>query len=404
VRVAYLVSRFPQLSETFIVRELDAVEEHGGGVDLELLSLFPPPDEPTVHPRARRWVARLRRPTPARGALALLGWLARRPLRLLGSVLLVVRGYGREPGVLARALVTLPLAAAHARDLRRLGVDHVHAHFASHPALAAWLAWRLTGVPYSFTGHAYDLFKSQRFLARKARDARFVVAISDFNRRFIRSGAPDCAPIHVIHCGLDPGAYPFRPRDLDSSGPVRALCVAALREYKGHRVLLEALAGADGSLERVELDLVGGGELRKDLEERVRGLGLEGRVRFLGGRPEEEVRRLLAESDLFVLPSISGSDGNMEGLPVALMEALACGLPAVSTDMSGIPELVRDGHTGVLARPDDPSALRAALARVLADPAAARARSEAGRRLVEREFDIADAGRKLGALFAGKTP
>jgi glycosyltransferase involved in cell wall biosynthesis len=94
----------------------------------------------------------------------------------------------------------------------------------------------------------------------------------------------------------------------------------------------------------------------------------------------------------------------MEGLPVALMEALACGLPAVSTDMSGIPELVRDGRTGVLARPDDPSALRAALARVLADPAAARARSEAGRRLVEREFDIADAGRKLGALFAGKTP
>jgi glycosyltransferase involved in cell wall biosynthesis len=227
-----------------------------------------------------------------------------------------------------------------------------------------------------------------------------VVAISDFNRRFIRSGAPDSAPIHVIHCGVDPGAYPFRPRDLDPSGPVRALCVAALREYKGHRVLLDALAGADGLLERVELDLVGGGELRDDLEERVRRLGLGERVRFLGGRPEEEVRRLLTETDLFVLPSVIGSDGNMEGLPVALIEALACGLPAVSSDMSGIPELVRDGDTGVLARPGDPSALRDALTRVLADPAAARARSEAGRRLVEAEFDVADAGRRLGALFA----
>jgi glycosyltransferase involved in cell wall biosynthesis len=147
---------------------------------------------------------------------------------------------------------------------------------------------------------------------------------------------------------------------------------------------------------------VGGGELLEELEERVRRLGLQGRVNFLGGRPEEEVRRLLGETDLFVLPSVRGADGNMEGLPVALVEALACGLPAVSTDMSGIPEIVRDGDTGVLARPGDASDLRGALSRVLADPPAARARSEAGRRLVEAEFDIADAGRTLGALFAGR--
>ena len=276
----------------------------------------------------------------------------------------------------------------------------MHAHFASYPALAAWVAWRLTDVPYSFTAHAHDIFIHQRFLARKARDALFVVAISDFNRRFIRSGAPDSAPIHVVHCGVDPAAYAFRPPDFGGDGPLRALCVAALREYKGHRVLLDALAG-DPALERVEVDLVGGGELRAELEAHAARLGLSDRVRFLGGQPEEEVRRLLGEADLFVLPSIRGSDGDMEGLPVALMEALACGLPTVSTDISGIPELVRDGETGVLARPADPVALRAALARVIADPAAARERAEAGRRLVEAEFDVADSGRELGDLFRG---
>jgi colanic acid/amylovoran biosynthesis glycosyltransferase len=316
-------------------------------------------------------------------------------------VLLVVRGYARKPSMLARALVTVPLATAHARDLERLEVDHVHAHFASYPALAAWLAWRLTGIPYSFTAHAYDLYIHQLFLARKARDARFVVAISDFNRRFIRSGAPEAAPIHVVHCGVDPAAYAFRARALAPARPLRALCVAALREYKGHRFLLDALAAPGGGLEHVKLELVGGGELREELEEQARRLGLDGRVEFLGGRPEEEVRRLLDEADLFVLPSVVASNGNMEGLPVALMEALACGIPTVSTTTSGIPEIVRDGETGLLVPPGDPAALRAALARILADPAAARRRADAGRRLVEEEFDIAASGRALGALFRG---
>jgi glycosyltransferase involved in cell wall biosynthesis len=373
-------------------------------MELEVLALFPAQEEDAVHPAARRWLPRVARPSALDGLRALGWWLRRRPLRLLSSVALVARGYGRRPELLARALVTLPLAAAHARRLRAEGVDHVHAHFATYPALGAWLAWRLTGVPYSFTAHAHDIFVHQLFLAHKARDARFVVAISEYNRRFLSAGAPDSAPIHVVHCGVDPEAYAFRARDLPGDGDLRALCVAALVEYKGHRVLLDALAGGSNGLERIRLDLVGGGELRDELEAHAARLGIADRVTFLGGRREEEVRSLLERSDMFVLPSVVSRNGDMEGLPVALMEALASGLPTVSTRQSGIPELVREGETGALAEPADPESLRAALSRVLGDPSATRAWAEEGRRLVEAEFDIRESGRRMAALFSGQSP
>ena len=159
------------------------------------------------------------------------------------------------------------------------------------------------------------------------------------------------------------------------------------------------MAGAGPELERIELDLVGGGALREELDALARRLGLAGRVRFRGPLPEPEVAALLDRADLFVLPSVVARDGQMEGLPVALMEALACGVPAVSTRLSGIPEIIRDGETGVLAEPGDPASLRAALRRVVDEPSEAWTRAVAGRRLVEREFDVRASGRRLAQLF-----
>jgi colanic acid/amylovoran biosynthesis glycosyltransferase len=320
------------------------------------------------------------------------------PARIARVYGTVVREYAREPRVLPRALIATALATAHARRLRAAGIEHVHAHFATYPALAAWTARRLAGIPYSFTAHAHDLFVHQAMLARKAADARFVVAISDYNRRFLLDhGAPDST---VVHCGIDPARLPFRARRLPEHGPVEALCVAGLRESKGHAVLLEALAGAGPPLDRVRLALVGDGPLRHELERRAAALGLAERVRFAGGLPEPEVARRLAAADLFVLPSVIAPDGDMEGIPVALMEALAAGVPAIATRQSGIPELVRDGETGLLAPPGDVAGLRAALAAAIDDPDGAAARARAGRALVEREFDLAGSAARLAALFA----
>jgi glycosyltransferase involved in cell wall biosynthesis len=281
----------------------------------------------------------------------------------------------------------------------RTGVSHAHGSWATYPALAAWVAWRLAGIPYSFTGHAHDLFIHQLGLRRKLRDARFVVTISEHNHGFLARHGADVGRVHIVHYGVDPAAYRFRPRGPRAAGPVRLLCVASFSEYKGHRVLVEALASGGSEIDRIELELVGEGPLRREIEQLAASRGVAHRLRFRGCLSERKIAELLDEADVLVLPSIVAPNGDTEGIPNALIEAMACGVPVVSTRVSGIPELVRDGETGLLADPDDPAGLRDALQRTLADPAAAETRAVAGRRLVEREFNLDTTTQQLTRLF-----
>jgi colanic acid/amylovoran biosynthesis glycosyltransferase len=394
VRLAYLVSRFPSVTETFVLRELNAVASE---LDVALHALFPPADDGVVHPDAVPWLDRLRRPRVVEAVAALGHWLLRRPVRTLGALAVIAAGHARRPRVLVRALATVPFAAAHARRFERDGIEHVHAHFASYPTLAAWVAHRLAGVSYSFTPHAHDLFVHQSMLARKLADAAFVVAISDYNRRFLLEHARGHPlAVHVVHYGIDPSRFPFRVRA--AGQPPTIACVARLLPYKGHSVLLRAIAGGPPPLAGARLELVGDGPLRVELEAEAVRLGLGDRVRFHGSVPEAGVAEVLDRADLFALPSVIAPDGDMEGIPNALIEALAAGLPAVSTRQSGVPELIRDGETGYLAEPGDVEGLRAALLRALSedDPAA---RAAAGRALVEAEFDQRRSARRMVELF-----
>jgi colanic acid/amylovoran biosynthesis glycosyltransferase len=403
VRIAYVVSRFPDASETFVLRELNAVER-GAGVEVELFVLFPP-KHPFVHPDAERWIARAHRASPAAALAGTLYWLIRRPLRMSGALASVLAGHWRKPDRLLRALIACTVAAAHARTMRRLRMGWVHAHFATYPALAAWLAGRLIDVPFSFTAHAHDIFVDQLHLKTLAREAAAIAVISEFNRSFLTPYVGDAGtPVELVRCGVAPSAYAFRERTLPREGPVRAICVATLNELKGHAVLLDALARGDGELGRLELDLVGSGPLEAALREQAARLGLGGRVRFHGTRSEVEVAELLDRADLFVLASVVAQNAQMDGIPVALMEALATGLPVVASRLSGIPELVRDGETGVLAEPGDAEDLARALCVVLGDPEAATARARAGRELIEREFDIERSAERMREIFARAAP
>ena len=399
MRIAYVVSRFPLASETFVVRELNGVDA-APGVEIPVLLTLYPPARPFVHPDAERWLPRLRRPSPVEAARATAGWLRRAPVALLRAVARVAWDRRRSPAHLVRGLATVPLAAAHARTVRAEGLEHLHAHFATYPALTAWLCGRLTGVSYSFTAHAHDLYVDQSRLATAVSEAAFVATISDFNRRFLAEHAPRAGtPVHVVRCGVRPGTYAGRRRPLPAAGEVRALCVASLEEYKGHAVLLRALA-RPGAPARIRLALIGAGSLEHELRTLADTLGIAGRVEFRGAQDEHQVAVALAESDLFVLPSVVARDGQMEGIPVGLMEALAAELPVVATRLSGIPELVRDGETGWLTTPGDDADLARALADVLADPGAAAARAAAGRRLVAAEYDAGRSAAQLAQLLA----
>jgi colanic acid/amylovoran biosynthesis glycosyltransferase len=399
-RLAYIVSRFPHVTETFIVRELNAVRRELDE-DIELFSLFDPVD-PTVHPSAESWVDGLH--PGARAAAAIAGvwwWLVRRPVRTALGATALLRAHRRSPRLAARNLVAFAVACGHARTARRLGIRHVHAHFATYPAVAAWTIGQLTGATFSFTAHAHDIYLDTSFLGRLLDDAAFAVAISAHGQAILLHAGASPDAVHLIHCGVDPAAYVFAPRTPPAAGPVRLLCVASLQEYKGHRFLLEALAANSASLSRIELELAGRGELRDELESLSLRLDLADRVSFLGPLTEPEIVAALDRADGFVLPSIVvPGTGFTEGIPVSLMEAMATGTPVVASAVAGVPELVVDGETGLLARPADAVSLRAALTRLLTEPESdIQKRLLAGRRIVERQFDISASAAEMARLL-----
>ena len=315
-------------------------------------------------------------------------------------IALVGYDYRSNPRLLGRALVTVACALEHARRLHVAPVDHLHAHFATYPALAAWICSRLMGVPYSFTAHAHDLFIHRLGLQRRIEDAAFCVGISEHNARILRAVAPGrSADVHVVHCGVHPASLPVRLRAPRPGVPMRVACVAALRPYKGHHVLVDAIARLARAGEAVELDVVGDGPRRGALERQCAQLGVATRVHFLGGLTEPAVAEILDQADAFAQASVVQRNGDTDGIPVALMEAMAAGVPVVASRVSGVPELVRDGETGLLAPPGDAAALADALRTLRAEPEAAIERAGAARALVEEQFAVEGQSSRLLALI-----
>lgn len=408
--VAVVVSRFPLVTETFVLREIDELERQAQPVRLVPLLRERPA---VVHPEARPWLRRaLFTPWLSRAIVgANLRALARYPGRYPGLLLRLVAGTVTRPGVLVRTLALFPKAVYLGERLEAEGVRHLHAHFATYPATVAWVASRFFGLTFSFTVHAHDLFVDRALLEPKVREARFVRAISRFNRVCLerlhpaaRSSGEGPEKVTVIHMGIEPERYEpaEEPAHVDrpeqeTEGPARLLCVAALKPYKGLPVLLAACEALVREGRNVVCEVVGEGPERRALEREIRRRGLSGeregegeeeRVRLLGALPQQEVARRLARAEVFVLPSVVAKDGQMEGLPVVLMEALAARRPTVATRLSGIPELVEDGVTGLLVEPGDPQALAAAIARLLDDRELGSRLAEAGRRRVEAEYDL----------------
>ena len=402
--VAYLMSRFPHLPETFILREMSALEQCGWQIALYPLILQKPS---VIHADAKPWMPRAHRLSWAStGMLAANGQaLARRPHRYGALWGLTLWENRTSLNFLMRAIVLLPLAVHAARLMRQEGVTHIHAHYATHPALVAWLIHRLTGMSYSLTVHAHDIFVRQTMLAAKLREASFVVAISEYNRDYLArvAGAWAKSKTHVIHCGIDPSQYAPRPRAHRPDERFEMVSIGSLQPYKGHRYLIEACAMLRDRHIPLRCRIVGGGEERAALERMIARARLDSVVELMGPLPQEEVARILPTAHCYVQPSIVMPSGKMEGIPVALMEALACALPVVATNISGVPEIVRPNQTGRLVPPADGHALANALAEVQADPDNAFQMARAGRAVVLREFELQANVQRLATLFEQAT-
>ena len=376
----------------------------------ELASLFRS-DAPVIHPLAEEAFPSVRfaplfRTETLFGNLTL---FVRGPGRYLQTFGRVVSGSFRRPagGSLKGVLVFIK-AAAFARLVERLGVQHVHAHFIHHPATAAWAIHRLTGVSFSVTAHADDLFVGPALLNEKVSEASFVVTISEYNRSLLDRMTGGAGQIEVVHCGVDPRLLPYRER----KGQRRVVCVARLEPKKGHRDLLQAFARARAEVPGLSLDLVGDGAERGALVRLSDELGLSNDVRFHGALSSRQVHALLYDCDLFVLAAVrttvaSFRTGYMDGIPVSLMEAMATGLPVVATSISGIPELVMDGQTGILAAPGDVQELAGAIVRLCEDPELGVRLARRARSLVVERFNLDVESDRLASLFEStmaKTP
>ena len=400
MRVAYIMSKFPTLTETFIAREILAMERAGLLIG--------------IYPLRRQRAGGLRQPeadsvkgsiydvplVSPRILLSQLILLGTRPARYLGALVALLHATWPSLNFVLGALAVFPKAAHLARLLESNGTEHVHCHFANHPTSAGFVIWRLTGIPYSFTAHGSDIHRDRRGLGLKVAEAKFVVAISEFNRRVIieECGEAVANRVHVIHCGVDPEQFPYRIRN-SSAGRLRILCVGKLHEVKGQRFLLDACRLLVSQGVAFQCHMVGDGPDRRALETRIHQYGLQKEVRLEGAKSSSDIARLLQRATALVAPSVPSSDGRKEGIPVALMEAMSSGVPVIASRLSGIPELVEEGETGLLVTPGDSVGIARALMSIRDDTAMARRLAIAGRKKIEDQFDVNRNAAELARRF-----
>ena len=396
-RVLYVVSQFPSLSETFIAREIQALIDLG--VDVRILSLkFH--RERIVQPQAAALLARVMYPA-GRGQAALAGIAAflRRPMVTSSFLFALLLGLWRNPVALAKSWAAIFRALSRLEDIRRFAPQLLHAPWATYPATVAWLLSRQLELPFSFTSRAHDIFIEDHMMARKLDDAALAVTITEYNQRFMARWMPEpgAVPVHVVHSSLNLPELPFVRSGRD---PLKLVSVGRLVPMKGFDVLLRALAALRDRGIEVSCTIIGEGPERARLERMRATLGLESVVALPGAMPQGDVVRHMSESALMVLPCVVAPNGQSDGIPNVLMEAMATGLPVISTRISGIPELVENGVSGSLVEPGDAVALAFAIEGLLQDPQRREVYAQAGRRKVERDFDVRIEAKRLHGLFA----
>jgi glycosyltransferase involved in cell wall biosynthesis len=403
-RLAYLNSRYPSLSHTFIEREIRFLRELD--VEVRTCSIRPPTANDLLGATNRKSSEETFYLLKSASGLLLraVAGALRHPLRAVRAFWQGQRlsppGWRERVKHVAYALEGIVLA----RHLASQGIRHVHVHMANNGASVALLAGRFDPrLDYSLSIHgSAEFFNVPGVrLREKVEGARFVRCVSNFCRAQVMAwSSPEAWPrLHVARCGIDPTR--FRLSAQEAGGPVRLAAIGRFEPIKGYALLLEACAGLGARGVDWRLELIGDGPLRGALERQARDLGIEPRVRFAGAVAPDDLPSLLERSHLLVVSSF------MEGLPIVLMEAMASGLPVVSTRVAGVTELVEEGVTGFLAQPGSVEELQRALELAVSGRTRFGQMGRAARGRIERDFDIRRTAREMRDLFdrhLGETP
>jgi glycosyltransferase involved in cell wall biosynthesis len=401
-RVAYVLTHYPRVALTFISGEIDEVERAGMAV-LPIVMNRPTAGElvtAEARDRERQSIYLKALPTGIVAAAAVA--CLRHPIGMAALALRVSRSAGLDVGLIIRRIIHLAYAAFVARHCEKHQVRHLHAHFGQTPATIAWLASEIMNLSsngrgsFSFTIHGFHDFvdESVARLDLKARAADFVVCISDFTKSQLCRITPPSLwdRFHVIRCGIDLDRFSLRTAGPRHVRP-RIAMVGRLSPEKGHLVVLRAIALLTLEGVNVDLEIIGGGPFKGTIAEEARRLNLEENIRFSGELEPHDLAARLAEADVFCMASFA------EGLPVSIMEAMALGVPVVSTWISGIPELARNEVTALLVPPGNAEELASALKRLIQDGGLRERLARAGRDAVVRDYVRRENALKLVELL-----
>ena len=395
--LVYVATKYPLFSETFIYEEIIALKKLGYKV--RFFALYPTGNSSHRFTEALAdsvfYLPRLISFSSLRGHLHFIGSA---PKQYFGALSSVVRDTVRSPKIMLKSLYAFGKGVSLANILRENSPDHIHAHWATMPTTTAFVASQLTGVSYSFTSHAWDIYKEPAMLATKLDTAAFHVTISQYNQEYIQALYPLVAEKTLVsRCGVDVERFGMRQMRPPNQ-QVEILFVGRLVEKKGTLKLVEACAELHQQGYEFICHIVGDGPERAQVEGAISQHHLQDVVKLTGALPQEQLRQYWATASMFVLPCAIEKNGNRDGIPVVLMEAMAVGIPVISTDISGIPELIEDGVTGLLSA-DDPQELSEAMKKLFDDAALAEMLIKNARLKVEREYNIQLNTQKKAALF-----
>lgn len=396
MKIGYIVRKFPVLSQTFILNEM--LELEAQGVDLHIFSI-----EKSNTPRYHKNLHKLR--ATVTYLPDLLEWKTllnhrKKIARLFPQGFRKALGYTIKQCNASFGFRLLQ-ACSLAYTAQKMGITHFHAHFATRATTVAFLTSMIMNIPYSLTAHAVDIFSdrvSPKALQKKLSSAAFVITVSEYNKRFLSQNfATPHTTIHRVYNGIDLSL--FNPKPNSSSDPFTFLCVARLVEKKGHDTLLEACRILKERHVPFQCKLIGAGPLQKEIEKKIDQGKLHDMVQLLGPQTQEEVLRHFHESHCYVLTCKTGSNGDQDGLPVAMVEALACGIPVITTPMTGNPEVIRNEYNGLLVPFEEPSAVAAAMEKMVRQRSFYDALCKNTRESVEQQFDIRQTTAQLSQYF-----
>ncbi len=396
-KIAYILSQFPETHETFILRE--TIELKKNKIDIQLFSLKKCKDK-VIHPQALEFITQTHYSAliSINVIKAILYFIYIRPLECLGLFIHLIKSNISSIESLIKSIVIIPISLYYAKLMMDLGITHIHAHWATIPTTNALIISKILNIPFSFTAHAWDIFLPNPMLKEKVQQAEFVATCTSYNKKYLDSllNYKENDKIILNYHGIDFDTLPEINKNIEDN---LIFSIGRLCEQKGFPYLLEACAILRDQGYQFKCIIVGEGPDRKAMTTQIELLELQEYIVLSGMKPQSYIFDMFNKARMFVLPCIIAKNGDRDGIPNVMIEALAMCTPVISTTVSGVPEIIQNNITGITVEPRNSQQLADAIIGLLNNPDTAKAFVKNGRKLVEEKFDIRKNIGELVSIF-----